>query len=87
MKSLLIICTIFSISLFGSIDQDKEIFQVKYKGALKNIMHKGDISAHADLSDYKNIEHFYDIISYGVFVEFLCASRCYVPAIVESYCI
>jgi len=34
-------------------------FEVKYFGALKNMMHKGDLSAKADLSDFENTEHFY----------------------------
>lgn len=34
-------------------------FKVKYKGALKNIMHKGDISAKADLKEIENLEHIY----------------------------
>lgn len=34
-------------------------FEVAYHGALKNIMHKGDISAKATLSDFKNTQNFY----------------------------
>jgi acetolactate decarboxylase len=34
-------------------------FTVEYSGALKNIMHKSDVSAYADLNDFKQIEHFY----------------------------
>lgn len=34
-------------------------FTVEYFGALKNIMHKGDVSAHADLTDFNKTEHFY----------------------------
>jgi len=34
-------------------------FEVKYKGELKNIMHKGDISAKANLSDFKKTENLY----------------------------
>ncbi|MCF6348818.1 MAG: decarboxylase [Flavobacteriaceae bacterium] len=34
-------------------------FKVEYKGALKNMMQKGDISAKADLKDFENTEHFY----------------------------
>lgn len=36
-------------------------FEVKYLGALKNMMHKGDISAQADLIDFENTEHLYAI--------------------------
>ena len=34
-------------------------YQVKYKGALKNIMHKGDLSAKATLKDFENTKHLY----------------------------
>ena len=34
-------------------------FQVEYKGALKNIMHKGDLSAKVDLSEFSTLENFY----------------------------
>ena len=34
-------------------------FKVEYKGALRDMMHKGDISAKADLTDFKNTENFY----------------------------
>jgi len=36
-------------------------FQVEYAGALKNIMHKGDLSAQADLMDLQQIEHVYGL--------------------------
>lgn len=41
--------------------QDKEVanFKVAYEGALKNMMHKGDISAKIDLAVFENTEHFY----------------------------
>lgn len=34
-------------------------FQVEFVGALKNIMKLGDISANADLNDFKDKHHFY----------------------------
>lgn len=34
-------------------------FQVGYQGALKNMMHQGDISAKADLADFQGTAHFY----------------------------
>lgn len=34
-------------------------FEVKYKGALKNMMHDGDISLKAKLSDFENEPYFY----------------------------
>lgn len=36
-------------------------FEVKYFGALKNMMHKGDVSAKADLSDFEDSDHLYAI--------------------------
>ncbi|MFK8101026.1 MAG: acetolactate decarboxylase [Saprospiraceae bacterium] len=36
-------------------------FQVAYQGALKNMMHKGDLSAQAKLADFKDKEHLYAI--------------------------
>lgn len=34
-------------------------FKVEHKGALKNMMHKGDIAAKANLKDLENSEHVY----------------------------
>lgn len=42
-------------------DNQSTIFEVKYYGALKNMMHKGDISAHFDLSKLKDTKHLYAI--------------------------
>lgn len=36
-----------------------QVALVEYHGALKNMMHKGDISAKSNLSDLKNLEHIY----------------------------
>jgi len=36
-------------------------YEVKYFGALRNMMHKGDISAQVGLSDFENTPHFYAI--------------------------
>ncbi|MBT5932104.1 MAG: decarboxylase [Flavobacteriales bacterium] len=36
-----------------------QVALVEYHGALKNMMHKGDITAKADLSDLKKTEHLY----------------------------
>lgn len=43
----------------GTPQSENNNFKVEYKGALKNIMHKGDISSKADLSDFKETNHFY----------------------------
>jgi hypothetical protein len=42
-------------------DTQSSTFEVKYFGALKNMMHKGDISAKFDLSDLKETENLYAI--------------------------
>jgi acetolactate decarboxylase len=34
-------------------------FEVEYAGALKNFMHKGDVSAKVTLSEYEEVEHLY----------------------------
>ena len=34
-------------------------FEVAFKGALKNIMHKGDLSANISLSELADIDHLY----------------------------
>ncbi|MEM9990142.1 MAG: acetolactate decarboxylase [Bacteroidota bacterium] len=36
-----------------------QTFEVHYKGALKNIMRKGDLSAKVNLADYQNRPHLY----------------------------
>jgi len=38
---------------------EKNDFKVEFSGALKNMIHNGDLSAYANLNDYKNINHFY----------------------------
>ena len=40
---------------------DSKTWEVRYAGALKKMMKKGDISAKADLADFKNTEHLYAI--------------------------
>ena len=42
-------------------DEQSTIFEVKYFGALKNMMHKGDISAKFDLADLNGTENLYAI--------------------------
>ena len=36
-----------------------QVFEVEYKGALKNIMHKGDLSSTVSLSSFNNLKNFY----------------------------
>ncbi len=66
----IIIYTVITFLLFscetpanerGEHKSDSIQFEVKYFGALKNIMHKGDISAQTDLSNFENIKHLYAI--------------------------
>ena len=40
-------------------DKESINFKVEYKGALKNMMRKGDISAKADLTNFQYTEHLY----------------------------
>lgn len=44
----------------STIDQNT-VLKVEYYGALKNMMHKGDISSKFELSNYANVEHLYAI--------------------------
>jgi len=57
-KYIVIMLAIISIGSCKS-DNQTNRFKVEYEGALKNMMHKGDISAKADLTNFKNTEHFY----------------------------
>lgn len=54
--SALIFIALYACSTQPTKDQG---FKVAYKGALKNIMHKGDLSAQADLKDFKDTIHMY----------------------------
>ncbi len=64
MKYIIFLLTVISIAACSTENKetkDKKAnkFKVEYYGALKNMMHKGDVSAKADLTDFKNAEHFY----------------------------
>ncbi len=60
MKYIIILLTVISITSCVTDNKEESIeFKVEFKGALKNMMHEGDISAKADLKDYENTEHFY----------------------------
>ncbi len=41
------------------VEETKPNFKVEHAGALKNMMHKGDLSAYADLNDFKEEPHLY----------------------------
>lgn len=43
----------------GNPSTRQQSFEVDFKGALKNIMHKGDLSAKVSLSKFSNIENLY----------------------------
>jgi len=59
MKYVIIILVVISILSCGTSKNNTDNFKVEYKGALKNMMHKGDISAKADLSDFFEADHLY----------------------------
>lgn len=59
MKIFLILFTSFLIVSCGTESKEKDNFKVEYKGALKNMMMKADVSAKTDLKPYGDIEHFY----------------------------
>jgi acetolactate decarboxylase len=61
MKYLIIILIPLSVMSCRNSKNSDNNFKVEYKGALKNIMHKGDISAKANLLDFKETNHFYAI--------------------------
>jgi len=52
---------VLAILILSCKSESKQIdqFTVQYKGALKNMMHKGDISAKVDLKEFENTEHFF----------------------------
>lgn len=58
MKQLIFIFTLFLLISCQKKD-NRKTYQVAYKGALKNMMRKGDVSAKANLKDFKNIKHLY----------------------------
>ena len=59
MRYLLIV--ISSMMFLSCQSPKEESFKVEHKGALKNFMMKGDVSAKAELSDLKDIKHLYAI--------------------------
>jgi len=55
-KFILLFFIICSCSNPSKINQT---FEVEFNGALKNIMHKGDLSAKVNLLEFKNLKNFY----------------------------
>lgn len=59
MKYNLLLLSLLILSSCGTMRSTRESFDVGYNGALKQIMYQGDISAKADLRDFKNTKHLY----------------------------
>lgn len=59
MRQIIFILTIILITSCATEKKETNVFKVGYNGALKNIMHKGDLSAQADLSQFQNAKHIY----------------------------
>ena len=57
--SLLIFFIVACNSKKRSINYEEVNYKVEYKGALKNMMQKGDISAKVDLKEIENLENIY----------------------------
>lgn len=50
---------LFFVASLSAATAQNSSYTVQYQGALKNMMHKGDISAKADLSTLKDAKHLY----------------------------
>lgn len=59
MKYVLMLLIGLSLVSCNSDNDGPKPFNLGYKGALKNMMHKGDIAAKANLSDFDTIKHLY----------------------------
>ncbi len=59
MKYTILLTGLLILSSCGTMRSTGEPFDVGYKGALKLMMHKGDISAKADLRNFQNTKHLY----------------------------
>lgn len=58
---LLASCSQYEDNTKNNTNKQSTTFEVKYFGALKNMMHKGDISAKFDLADLKETDNLYAI--------------------------
>lgn len=58
-KQVVFTITLLIILSCGNQSKTDQSFEVKYNGALKNIMHKGDLSAKIKLSEFENIKNLY----------------------------
>ncbi len=59
MKQIFILLVIFATSACNSNNNGLNKCNVEYHGELKRMMHKGDISAKAELKDFENSPHLY----------------------------
>ncbi len=65
MKNVLVVLSATLIIACGGETKKSEVItetsrtEVKWRGALKNMMHKGDLTAKADLNEFENYEHLY----------------------------
>ena len=59
MRYLFILLLTILITSCKTENKETKSYKVAYEGALKNMMHKGDVSAKADLINFKNTDHFY----------------------------
>ncbi|MBL4663222.1 MAG: decarboxylase [Flavobacteriaceae bacterium] len=59
MKYVKVLLIVILITSCGTGSKESSKFKVEYRGALKNMMHKGDLSEKANLLDFENREHFY----------------------------
>ena len=58
-KYFLLLLVTISITSCKTENKESTNFKVEYNGALKNMMHKGDISSKVELNIFENIDHFY----------------------------
>lgn len=58
-KQIIFLATSLIIFSCDNPSKINQSFEVEYKGALKNIMHKGDLSTKVKLSEYEDIENLY----------------------------
>jgi len=59
MKYILIVLFTLTLISCQTPKEEKQHFKVEYKGALKNMMHGGDLTSKANLSDFKAIKNLY----------------------------
>jgi alpha-acetolactate decarboxylase len=59
MKNIFLAMVILAIAACERPPKNQEVYKVEHKGALRNFMHKNDISAKANLTDLENIDHLY----------------------------